>query len=258
MSSDDPTGGVRKTVRRWLGGDEKKRAVDELYAGNDFLEAYARHTDLRVEADRKEAIGGLWDEMGRHQFEFLKLHGLEPFHTLLDIGCGTLRGGRHFIPYLEAGHYTGFDISPRAIEAARELVRAEGLEDKRPDILLDHAKRLDFALLGGRRFNFVLAQSVFSHLLEEHIEEAFANIHKALTRDGYFFFTFRPAEEGVEGGRVVRGKKDFAYPVSYFEDVAHRHGLDVENLSEAYAHPHGQAMMLARPHLAERQTAAAG
>ena len=46
-------------------------------------------------------VGGLWDEMGRMQFEFLTSRGLQSYHTLIDVACGSLRAGVHLIPYLE-------------------------------------------------------------------------------------------------------------------------------------------------------------
>lgn len=57
----------------------------------------------------QHAVGGMWKEIGRLQFDFLVAHGLAPSHLLLDMGCGTLRGGLHFIRYLEPGHYWGVD-----------------------------------------------------------------------------------------------------------------------------------------------------
>jgi hypothetical protein len=51
---------------------------------------------------------------------------------MLDIGCGTLRGGRHFIGYLDPDGYTGMDISPQAIRYGEELVRRENLTWKQP------------------------------------------------------------------------------------------------------------------------------
>ncbi len=52
-------------------------------------------------------VGGLWDALGQLQLEFLINSGLQPNHKLLDIGCGCLRGGVHYvIKYLK---YSGTD-----------------------------------------------------------------------------------------------------------------------------------------------------
>ena len=59
------------------------------------------------EMGHRQYVGGCWDEIGRLQFDYLVSQGLRPNHYLLDIACGSLRAGIHFIPYLEPGHYLG-------------------------------------------------------------------------------------------------------------------------------------------------------
>ena len=93
--------------------------IDALYANNDYMTAYAAHTDARVTLDPEEAVGGAWEQVGQFQFHYLIAKGLRKDHKLLDIGCGTLRGGRYFIEYLDCGGYTGLDISPKALELAK-------------------------------------------------------------------------------------------------------------------------------------------
>jgi hypothetical protein len=41
----------------------------------------------------REYVGGLWEAMGKLQFDFLISRGLKPEHVFLDIACGPLRGG---------------------------------------------------------------------------------------------------------------------------------------------------------------------
>jgi len=103
--------------------------------------------------------------------EFLKSQGLLPERALLDIGCGTLRGGRLFITYLDKGNYTGIDVSSGVLEAARLPCAREGLLAQEPRLMHVPDGRLDFSFLADR-YDFVLAQSVFSHLREAHIRTA--------------------------------------------------------------------------------------
>ena len=58
-------------------------------------------TDINQNKHRN-FIGGKWEEIGRLQYDFLREQGLQPQDKLLDIGCGCLRGGIHFIDYLES------------------------------------------------------------------------------------------------------------------------------------------------------------
>lgn len=209
------------------------------FKSGDYLQAYAESTNLKAQIDPELAIGGLWDEMGRQQFEFLKARGLNPQHRLLDIGCGSLRGGLLFIQYLDPGCYAGFDISSKVIEVGKKKVAAKGLDEKNPRLFLNVDQNLKFGFLGDGRFDFVLAQSVFSHLLPVHIEECFGHIGQVMAPGGKFFFTHHP---GVQFGK--RSETDFEYPKSFFEEMAQKHGFLLEDWSEEYRHPRGQNMLM--------------
>ena len=212
--------------------------VSKLYSENEYLTAYAKHTDMRVDKDPHQAIGGLWEEMGTLQFDFLVQHGLRPGHTLLDIGCGTLRGGQHFIQYLNPCNYTGIDISPKAIEYGLTLVRQGGLQEKKPVLMVN--KDLTFGSFQNQTFDYILAQSVFSHLLPEHIQECFNNIGRIMGTRSAFFFTYNDA-----GAFEQTGVKDFRYPFSFFENIATKCNVSLEDMSSAYPHPHDQRMVRA-------------
>src|SRR3989449_5135255 len=78
--------------------------------------------EAEVQAGRhREAVGGLWDEIGQLQIDFLVSQGLMPHHRLLDIGCGSLRGGVKMIRYLDVGHYAGVDLHESLINAGYEI-----------------------------------------------------------------------------------------------------------------------------------------
>lgn len=220
----------------------KSPTVEELrklYAENDYLEAYRKHTDMRVAVDPHAAVGGQWEQLGNLQFEYLRDAGLAPHHSLLDIGCGTLRGGRHFIRYLDANRYTGIDISPAAIDYARELVREESLDEKRPRLVLCRDMTFDFCELQRQTFDFILAHSVFTHLMPEHIEECFSHIGTVMTVRTQFFFTFSMADEFMS-----EGFKNFSYPEYFFHELAQRHSLVVHEPPNRYEHPQHQRMLV--------------
>ena len=157
---------------------DKDDRVNKLYDEHEYMEAYRRHTDMRVSVDPQAAVGSMWDEIGKVQFDFMINMGLEPRHQILDLGCGTLRGGRHFIRYLDNNKYTGLDISPKALEAAEKLIVDEELANKAPRLLLNSNQNLRFDEFGEDKFDYILAQSVFTHLFPETIEECFACIKK--------------------------------------------------------------------------------
>jgi SAM-dependent methyltransferase len=229
---------VRESIRRLFGANRLNLPVGELYQDRDYLEAYSRHTDLRVAADPQSAVGGMWDEIGRLQFDFLVARNLRPHHKLLDLGCGTLRGGRHFIRYLGPGNYCGIDISREAVSAARQLIEQEGLSDKRPDIRVNEDRNLKFRDLAGGTFDYILAQSVFTHLKPEHIEECFENIGSIMDKNSVFYFTYKKGR-----GYKQTGLKNFRYPFSFFEALAQQNGFEVRDCSKLYPHPREQRMV---------------
>ena len=222
-----------KKLSKWF----FNRRVDKLYKENDYLDAYRRHTDLRAQRDPKTAIGGMWEEVGQMQIDFLSGEGLSSDLRMLDIGCGTLRAGRHFIRHLDAEGYTGVDISEGVIEAGKTLLVDEGLVDKRPRLIANTAGDLRFEMFSDEKFDFLLAQSVFTHLKEEHIEECFANVGRIMGPDSRFYFTFYSGEVSEQSG-----PKSFRFPFSFFERVAKGNSFELTERSEDYPHPRGQRM----------------
>ncbi len=142
-----------------------------------------------AEGRHRDAVGGLWDDIGRHQFEFLVAQGLKPHHRFLDVGCGCLRGGIHFIRYLQPGRYYGLDISPSLLEAGWKEVRRAGLTDRLPRENLACAKAFDFSRFPGT-FDMALALSVFTHLPFNHIRVCLERLAPAMTSGGKFFASF--------------------------------------------------------------------
>ena len=57
--------------------------------------------------------------------------GLAPEHYLLDIGCGTLRGGIPLIAYLLNGHYFGIEMRADILDEGRTELAEAGLVGKR-------------------------------------------------------------------------------------------------------------------------------
>jgi SAM-dependent methyltransferase len=233
------TGILKRVVRRARGyGDRETR---RNYVEKEYLDAYSLDTDRRVDIDPHNAVGGMWEEIGQLQFDFMVRHGLKPPHRMLDFGCGTLRGGRHFVRHLDPGRYTGVDISQKAIEFAKQLVVEEGLVDKEPRLLVIGKDGLRFGDFVGETFDFVLAQSVFTHLTPDLVEEFLAHVGAVLGSTGAFYFTY------AESPEIERPTpKDFRYPKSWMREATEKHGLSFEDLSGDYDHPRSQRMVCAR------------
>lgn len=196
-------------------------------------------------------VGELWEEMGRLQFEFLVDEGLRPRHRLLDVGCGSLRGGVRFIEYLNEGRYFGVDGDQRMLVAAREVeLPRYGLEGKVPT--LERRDDFDFSVF-RTRFEFALAQSVFTHLPWNSIQRCLANVGPVLAARGRFYTTFFEDPDGghrsgplthQRGGITTHPDANpYHYEYAVFEELADRLGLRVRYLGD-WGHPRDQKMIV--------------
>ena len=143
-----------------------------------------------------------YDFMGATQFRLLCTLGLRAHHTLLDFGCGSLRAGRLFINYLDEGRYFGIDPNKWLIDdcvvnqLGNDLIRI-----KKPRFDYND----DFSVNFDVKFDFIVAQSIFSHTGSDLVQLALPNLMGALKDDGIIVMTF------VEGEKSS-GEKGWVYP----------------------------------------------
>jgi len=135
-----------------------------------------------------------YDLIAAMTFNLLTTLGLRQHHSVLDIGCGSLRIGRLLIPYLNRGKYFGVEPNEWLVEEGikRELGGAL-LEIKRPTFFFsDSPETLTQAKIS---FDFALAQSIFSHCGLDLIKNWLSAISRSLLEDGALVATFLPGEE---------------------------------------------------------------
>lgn len=126
----------------------------------------------------------LWKMKQDFQINFLNNQGLSSENTLLDIGCGTLRGGIPIIRKLDQGNYFGIDVRENVIEEGRKELRQEGLESKKPNlIVLDDFDSLQIDI----KFDVVFAFSVLIHLEDSIAQKCFHFVQKHLSESGVFY-----------------------------------------------------------------------
>ena len=202
---------------------------------DSYPEAYRKWVEYRIESDGpREAVGGEDLGIGDLQFDFMTGHGLTETSTLLDLGCGTLRGGQFYIDFLEPGHYVGIDLSRDAIESGKELLPDRLLREKSPTFYVNDD--LKFQQL-NREFDFIIAQSVFTHLPKSDIVECFENVDKILSTDGVFYATYFD-------NHSYNNQRLFWYEPSWIEATAESAGLRARTLpEEEYPHPRNQRML---------------
>jgi SAM-dependent methyltransferase len=199
----------------------------------------------------RRAVGGAWDQIGKLQFDFMVRSGLQPSHRLLDVGCGSLRGGIHFVRYLEDGHYYGIDRQQWLLDAAVKVeLRQAGLAGRTVHLLCQD----DFDVTSfGVQFDYALAQSVFSHLPWNTILRCLANAQKVLRPGGKFYATFFEDPDGTHyttpihhtiGGVVTYPDQDpYHYEFDVFAELARRTNLEATYIG-SWSHPRDQMMIV--------------
>ncbi|KAK6911451.1 hypothetical protein RJ641_023544 [Dillenia turbinata] len=102
---------------------------------------------------------------GRDVFEFLA-HSVKlvPDSWVLEIGCGTLRVGLHFIHHLKPEHFHCLERDELSLMAAfRYELPSQGLLNKRP--LIVKGEDMDFSRFGsGVVYDLIYASAVFLHM----------------------------------------------------------------------------------------------
>ena len=166
---------MSETISEYYDKDHVQRAVDK--------------------SEHRELVGGLWDHLGELQFSQLLTHGLSPAHKLLDIGCGALRGGVHFIKYLEPAHYYGTDINQALLDVGYDKeLGSLGLQDRLPRENLQATAEFDFGQF-GEKFDRGIAFSLFTHLPLDVIRTCLERLADVMQPGGVFYATFFEAPE---------------------------------------------------------------
>ena len=148
-----------------------------------------RFTDEEIEKNAHRSFvtgaGAKWEEGGRGQLDFMKSRGLEPHHKLIDIGCGALRAGRHFIDYLEPHNYFGVDANYDLVNLGYNRELSNEQRNRLPITNLRVNDR--FYVNFGVEFDYAIAQSVFTHVSLNHILLCLHRLSKVMKVGGSFF-----------------------------------------------------------------------
>jgi hypothetical protein len=206
-------------------------------------------------SEHRSTIGGMWEEIGKLQFDFLRSQGLKPSSRMIDIGCGCLRGGVRFVDFLEPGNYFGIDISQALLDAGYDVeLKAKGLQDKLPRGQLVRDAEFQFSRF-PTRFQFALAQSLFTHLTANHLQVCLARLAPSMEPDGALFVTFFLVPDHHPFGQSFKHPHgitsfDDRDPYHYRSWQIHNFALglpwSVEIIGE-WDHPRDQQMVLFRP-----------
>ena len=184
-----------------------------------------------------------YDLIAAMTFNLLTTLGLRQHHSLLDVGCGSLRIGRLLIAYLNRGKYFGVEPNEWLVEEGIKRELGEGLlEIKRPTFFFsDSPETIAHTKVS---FDFAIAQSIFSHCGLDLIKNWLSAISNSLAGDGALVATFLPGEEDAP-------TKGWVYPecVNYrpatMRQAAAEAGLRFELLD--WKHPRQTWALFAAP-----------
>lgn len=181
-----------------------------------------------------------YDLISATQFNLLTFLDLREDHYLLDIGCGSLRAGKLFIPFLLPGRYHG-------IEPEQWLINKGIMNELGKDILgikkPAFSNNDNFTLsVFNKKFDYILAHSIFSHASERQISRCLSEARKVMRPTSLFIATFAKGDDDYSGDEWV-------YPgfVMYTED--HMRALFEEqglaSIILSWPHPEFQVWIVA-------------
>jgi hypothetical protein len=187
----------------------------------------------------REYVGGLWDEIGQLQFDFMVSRGLRPEHVFLDIACGSLRLGIRLIPYLDRGNYLGIEKEERLVKMgiAKELDPALHAS-KTPELLI--SSKFEFEKF-RKKPDFALAQSLFTHLREEDIGLCLRKLRQFVNPGARLFATYFVGGEPRSPGES-NACHMFIYTREQAEGFGRAHGWK-PNYIGGWEHPRNQMIV---------------
>ena len=152
-----------------------------------------------------------YDIVGAMQFNLATSFGLRDDHKLLDIGCGSLRSGKLMIPYLKAGNYYGVEPNEWLIEEGFNKELGNDIREiKSPTF--SNTDNFELGVF-NETFNFIIAQSIFSHASVTQIKKCLSEVQNVLKPKGIFLATFFLGKDNYKG-------EEWVYPncVKYTEE----------------------------------------
>jgi ubiquinone/menaquinone biosynthesis C-methylase UbiE len=175
---------VPKPQRDWL-----RERVSRLSVGNETYEQLYERYAQEVKID--QVIGaGDFEIIGRIELDLLKMEGLQPEHTLVDLGCGVGRLAVHAIPMLAGGSYIGIDISQTMLKRAQ--VRITQAVPNPPCSVTWIKQTTSQFKLPENSVDMMCAFSVFTHMEHEDTYQYLKAALRIVKPLGRFVFSCLP------------------------------------------------------------------
>ncbi|OBX23270.1 MULTISPECIES: class I SAM-dependent methyltransferase [Bizionia] len=170
--------------------------------------------------------GNLWKMKQNFQIHFLKEQGLKTSDFILDVGCGTLRGGIPIIDFLDTDHYYGVEVRKHVLDEGKKELKILKLEHKKPNLIsFTNFSEIQIEV----QFHVVFAFSVLIHFEDGITENCFEFIGQHLKRGGVFY-------ANVNIGNIPDGNWQ-GFPVvfrsiNFYEALANKNGMRLQQLGD--------------------------
>jgi SAM-dependent methyltransferase len=193
-----------------------------------------------LQLGHRDYVGGLWDEVGQLQLDFLTSEGLTPDSVLLDIGCGALRLGSKAIEYLNSGNYLGIEKEASLVIAGLDIELSEyARATKNPTIIASDC--FEFEKI-GRCADIAIAQSLFTHLPKTEIRKCLKNLWPFLRAGGKLYATFFECARPRKNPTAAHDHDFFAYTKDEITSLCKDLSFSARYLGN-WGHPRGQVMV---------------
>lgn len=190
--------------------------------------ASSQHVNTKEPSKEDEQRLVAYLETGHHDLAILNHFGMQQHHTLHEIGLGAGRSAQFFIQFLDSGNYSGNDISDERLRHAHELLKRKNLDEKNPILICNINNSFDW--LGGKKYDYLYANSVFGHMPPEDVEEILVNVRKIMTDKTEFYFTVWGADPNIKTRR--RSVKDWARNQGFWDDLGSRLGYEIRLMTD--------------------------
>lgn len=150
-----------------------------------------------------------WNATGKTWFNKLVELGLKPHNVCVDYGCGSLRLGKHLIPFLNSGNYWGVDITDRFYSDGIEMIDQSILEGKSPHFGVINPQILD--QLRQCHPDFIVSLAVVIHIHPQEMDGYLDNIISIMQEKTLFAATIECSDQVKQ-----YSSRSFAYTCDYF------------------------------------------
>jgi len=196
---------------------------------------------LQNSQEKRHSLVGpshLWKMKQDFQINFLQSQGLQKTDKLLDIGCGTLRGGVPIIEFLNDKNYYGIEVREEVLAEGKKELETYKLEHKNPNLIsFDNFSDIEL----NEKMDVMFAFSVLIHLDDEIANNCFEFVSKYLSENGVFFANVN-IESHQDGN--WQGFPVVFRTLGFYEELARKNGLNLKTIGDLkdLGHDSGQEL----------------